>query len=342
MTAIASYGGTALLRRQAHRWGLIDIPNERSLHSRPTPRGGGIVLVASVCLGFAIAVVAGAVTLDVRAAGIGVPALVVAVLGWRDDVRSLPAALRFAVHLLAAAGAIALLGTFDRIQLPEIGDVYLPPVVAAAVTTVWLVGLLNAYNFMDGIDGLATGQAIVVATVWIWAVADSLPLVTVTALLIVAASVGFLWHNWSPARIFMGDAGSGFLGFTFAALPLLAYHSTGHPRLFPAGVMVLWPFVFDTAFTLARRLLRRENVLRAHRTHLYQRLVTAGWSHRNVALLYLLLATSSGMGAVLWLRGGSGWVLAWPCLAVSLMPILVLAAERGRSRARNRPSSDVQ
>jgi UDP-N-acetylmuramyl pentapeptide phosphotransferase/UDP-N-acetylglucosamine-1-phosphate transferase len=153
-------------------------------------------------------------------------------------------------------------------------------------------------------------------------------------LLLAAASSGFLLHNWPPARIFMGDAGSGFLGFSFAVLPLLA--SPENPALLIVGVLLLWPFVFDTTFTLVRRLCRRENVFQAHRSHLYQRLVIAGLSHPAVTLLYLGLAGLGGLAAMAWTRAGPGAETALalvPCAGLGLWASVVWIERRTGSAA---------
>ncbi|MCX6038443.1 MAG: glycosyl transferase, partial [Chloroflexi bacterium] len=158
-----------------------------------------------------------------------------------------------------------------------------------AITFLWIVGLINAYNFMDGIDGIAGGQAVVAGLGWIvlgWL--GNQTLVVALGLLLAASSLGFLGYNWPPAKIFMGDVGSAFLGYTFAVLPVVAVQRD--PRFALAGVLLVWPFVFDAAFTFLRRLLHRENVFTAHRSHLYQRLVATGFSHKTVASLYIGLA----------------------------------------------------
>jgi UDP-N-acetylmuramyl pentapeptide phosphotransferase/UDP-N-acetylglucosamine-1-phosphate transferase len=335
ITAVAAMtcavAGTGLLRTHAAAWGLIDVPNERSLHTRVMPRGGGIVLVLTV-LGGLLVVGPSAAAPPNRLAAYAGAALLVAVIGWRDDYRSVPPAIRLVTHLVAAAIGLAAWGTFGRIQLPGIGEIPLPNVIAIAVTMVWLVGLLNAYNFMDGIDGMASGQAVVAGVMWALACGTAAPLPTATAALIAAASLGFLWHNWSPARIFMGDTGSGFLGFSFAILPLMAYQALGDPRLPVVGLLIVAPFVFDTMFTMTRRARRGEKLLDAHRSHLYQRLVTAGWSHSVVATLYLMLACLSGASALAWLRGGlPGQILLIPAAAILGLPVLAWVAERKRS-----------
>jgi UDP-N-acetylmuramyl pentapeptide phosphotransferase/UDP-N-acetylglucosamine-1-phosphate transferase len=172
----------------------------------------------------------------------------------------------------------------------------------------WFVGLVNVYNFMDGIDGIAGLQAVVAGVAWaIIGTVLSLPLVQLTGAVIASAALGFLTLNWHPAKIFMGDAGSTVLGFLFATLPFLATVEGGErlgargerlelTRSLIIGAILVWPFLADGIFTFLRRLKNRENVLQAHRSHLYQRLVIAGHSHTRVTVTYGCLAF---LGAVL-------------------------------------------
>jgi Fuc2NAc and GlcNAc transferase len=325
-TAVACALGTAILRRHAVRWGFVDVPNERSLHTTVMPRGGGVVIVAAVLAGLACLTIAGAIDVS-TAAGFAALGGVVSAVGWIDDRASLPAGWRLLVHLAAAVGAVALWGAFDVVLLPGYGTVRLPTALAGAMTAVWIVGLLNAYNFMDGIDGLAAAVGVTVAALWLWAAGPSVPFVAGAGAIVAAACAGFLWHNWAPARIFMGDAGSGFLGFAFAVLPLIAFEAAGDARLPVAAVFFVAPFVFDTLLTFVRRLLNGENVLQAHRSHLYQRLVLCGWAHHRVAALYVLLTVGCGLAAVLWVRGGSAVPLFLSVAVLLLMPVLVARAE---------------
>jgi UDP-N-acetylmuramyl pentapeptide phosphotransferase/UDP-N-acetylglucosamine-1-phosphate transferase len=161
------------------------------------------------------------------------------------------------------------------------------------------VGLTNAYNFMDGIDGIAAGQGIVAAIGWgIIGLITGNPFLTALGFLLAASCLGFLCHNWPPARIFMGDVGSAFLGYTFAVLAVIA--SQSDPRLAFIGILFVWPFVFDAVFTFFRRLRKHENVFEAHRSHLYQRLVIAGYSHGVVSTLYIGLAGAGVVVGVWW------------------------------------------
>lgn len=298
LVVVAAYGGVALVRRWTTQR-LLDVPNERSSHSRPTPRGGGLPIVACTLVG--LWGMYGTAWLDLPLLPVlsyTLGALVVAAVSWGDDLWSLSNRVRFLAH---AGGALLVLGgvgygrqlTLPFVDVPELGW------LGAGVAFFWIVGLTNAYNFMDGIDGIAGGQAVLAGVAWMGlGVLVEAPLCSLLGALLAGSSLGFLGHNWPPARIFMGDVGSAFLGYTFAVLALLGH--LVHPRLGLAGVLVVWPFVFDTALTLLRRLRRRENIFAAHRSHLYQRLVIAGCSHRYVTLLYLGLAFCGVLLALAW------------------------------------------
>jgi UDP-N-acetylmuramyl pentapeptide phosphotransferase/UDP-N-acetylglucosamine-1-phosphate transferase len=183
------------------------------------------------------------------------------------------------------------------VELPILGHVALGP-AGAALGLVWVVGLMNAFNFMDGIDGIAGTQALAAGLGWAllgaWGAGADL---STAGLLVAGASLGFLWHNWPPARIFMGDVGSVYVGFLLAVLAVVA--ARRGPAWGVAGILLVWPFVFDASLTFLRRAARRENVLQPHRSHLYQRLVIAGWSHQRTTGLYGALAAAGlGSGAV--------------------------------------------
>jgi UDP-N-acetylmuramyl pentapeptide phosphotransferase/UDP-N-acetylglucosamine-1-phosphate transferase len=280
-----SWWATGLIRRYALRKELIDVPNERSSHTQPTPRGGGLAIVLVTLCGLLtyglLFFVEYRLLLLFYAFGVGL----IATVSWFDDLQTLPNRVRFAVHSLAAILAIIGLGYWDELSVPLLGQVHLGW-VGLPITFLWIVGLTNAYNFMDGIDGIAGGQAVVAGLGWaILGIVTDQQFVSILGALLAATSLGFLFHNWPPARIFMGDVGSAFLGYSFACLAVIA--ANREPALAIAGVLLVWPFVFDTIFTLLRRLKNRENVFSAHRSHLYQRLVISGYSHRSVTLLYI-------------------------------------------------------
>jgi UDP-N-acetylmuramyl pentapeptide phosphotransferase/UDP-N-acetylglucosamine-1-phosphate transferase len=299
-----TYVGVDACRWWAQRRRMIDVPNERSSHTQPTPRGGGLAIVAITLAGMVTSHVAmGQAVQDPRILGYLVGASVVGLVSWMDDIRSLPSLVRLAAHAIGAAVAILALGHWTDVTIPGVGSVALGW-LGLPLTAVWVIGLTNAYNFMDGIDGIAAGQGVVAGLAW--AVIGSMTgqgVVSTLGLLLAATCLGFLAHNWPPARIFMGDVGSAFLGYSFAVLPLLLAQPAAGPRLrgiAPVlGCLVVWPFVLDAAFTFLRRLARRENVLAAHRSHVYQRLVIGGYSHRRVTSLYAALAVAGAVLAVI-------------------------------------------
>lgn len=285
--AAAAWLGVYGVRRWAARRELLDRPNERSMHAAPVPTGGGLAIAAVCLLGLLVHVVRGrcdlpATVVFVFACG----AISIAVVSWIDDLRRLGVGVRFLTQSLAAA---AMVWACSGWLLPEWGMMGKMLIVPAAF--VWLVGMINAYNFMDGVDGMAAGTGVAAGLGWFaLAAICGCETVGMMGLLLAAASGGFLCHNRPPARIFMGDVGSAFLGFSFGSLALMA--ALTDQRLAIAGAIVVWPFIFDTLTTFMRRLAGGENVLTPHRRHLFQRLCLAGWSHGAVSLFYAALAAA--------------------------------------------------
>jgi Fuc2NAc and GlcNAc transferase len=284
----ASLWLTGLARRYALRAQMIDLANERASHSAPTPRGGGVAIVAAAAAGFAGAWAVGAI--DVRiAAGIVLGGLPVAGIGWIDDHGHIRASARLVAHFAGAALAIWLIGAFP---LAETVPFWSAGWAAAgiAVTALFLVWLVNLFNFMDGIDGIAGGEAVAVCLCGaVLPVVAGVGSVEAAAppLLLAAAVLGFLRWNWPPARIFMGDVSSGFLGLALGALALAAGQLA--PELAAAWVALLGVFIADATVTLGHRLMRGERVYEAHRSHAYQRLARRRGSHAPVTLLAIAL-----------------------------------------------------
>jgi Fuc2NAc and GlcNAc transferase len=284
---------------------MIDRPNERSSHSQPVPRGGGIALAAtffvSVIVLWSIRIMAAQLAIALLGGG-----LLVAWIGWLDDRGGVAASKRALVHLIAAVWAIAWLGGFDRSWL--ISPVELGP-LGTALAVVGIIWWINLYNFMDGIDGIAAGQAVTVA-----AFAAGLLLIgggdqiAFPTLALAGCSLGFLFWNWPPARIFMGDVGSGFLGFTFAVLAIASDKSNALPLIY--WLVLSGVFVFDATVTLVRRIIRREPFWNAHRSHAYQRVVPLVKGHRTVTLGVLAINLTLAMLVYIaqtdekWLRPG--------------------------------------
>lgn len=267
--------------------GILDVPNERSSHTVPTPRGGGLVIAFVVAIGYVFLSWPLGYRLE---PGYLVGAGLVVAISWIDDVVSLPFFVRLAVHFAAAVAVVYSTGGVDSVGFQGLVPPLSLGLFGNVIAVLWVVWMINAYNFMDGIDGIAGVQAIAAGIGWIaLGLSSGADPVVVVGTLTAAASAGFLVHNWQPAKIFMGDAGSAFLGFTLSSIPLLAARAV-RPELLVPAVLFIWPFVWDSVFTIIRRALKREKIWRPHRSHLYQRLVIAGWSHAAVSVGYFAAA----------------------------------------------------
>jgi len=322
--AFVSWLLTGAMRRYALRSELLDVPNERSLHRTPTPRGGGVAVALVTLAGLTTAGLLSKIPADVAWA-LGVGGALVATVGWLDDRRGVSARVRATVH--AAAACWAAYWIWGELS---------PAAVAGAVCIMWAISL---YNFMDGIDGLAGTEAasvgIIAGGLFLMSGRDDL---AVVAFLMAAAATGFLGWNWPPARIFMGDVGSGFLGFMFGALSLIAGRSGALPLalcLLLAGV-----FALDATVTLLRRAARGERWYQPHRSHAYQRLVQAGSTHAEVSIGVLLV--NLALGALAWLAQSGRLSVAAAVLAgIVVLTVLYLAIERRRPMFADAPGSPL-
>ncbi|HHS7809904.1 MraY family glycosyltransferase [Pseudomonas putida] len=275
---------TGFFRRYAIARSLLDIPNERSSHSVPTPRGGGVSIVVFFLLGLPISFLQGWIELPVMLGLIGA-GLLVALIGFADDHGHIAARWRLTGHFAASAW---VLFWFNGVAPIEIMGVSLASGWWGwGLGALFLVWMLNLYNFMDGIDGLASVEAISVclSASLIYVLLGSVELVS-GPLMLAAAVGGFLYWNFPPARIFMGDAGSGFLGIILGALALQA--AWLEPGLIWCWIILLGVFIVDATWTLGRRLIRGEKVYQAHSTHAYQ-YAARRWGHKRVAMSVVVI-----------------------------------------------------
>ena len=291
----------------------MDHPNARSLHETPTPRIGGLGIMAGVA-------VASVWLADAALLPAMLGAFALASVSLLDDLRGLPVRVRFLAHFVAAAGCLYALGLSDW------------PLLAGTLAVVWMT---NLYNFMDGSDGLAGGMAAIgfgalALAAWL----GDAPGLATFCLAIAAAALAFLRFNFPPAQVFMGDAGSIPLGFLAAALGILGAMQNVWPWLFP--LLVFSPFIADASVTLTRRALRGEKVWRAHRSHYYQRVVLLGATHRQLAwAAYALMLTIAALAFVLLvLSQHAAWLLI---LSGATYLAIFLAIDRRWNRSRNEP-----
>jgi Fuc2NAc and GlcNAc transferase len=286
---VLTYFGVEFFRRWSVRKNILDLPNERSSHTRPTPVGGGLIIVFVSLFLFAFFIFLNESEFPT---GYFIGAGIVVLISWLDDLYKIPAVMRFVCHCFAAVTVIASFQNFVGIGAPLFWGFNLQ-YIAPVVLFFWIVWMINAYNFMDGIDGIAALQAITAGIGWIF-VAYRFGSETTGeyAAILAASAFGFLLLNWHPAKIFMGDVGSAFFGYTFAVLPFLAERETPQrtPVFFIAALFLLWLFVFDTSVTVLIRILQRKKIWEAHREHLYQKLVIRGCTHQSVTGIYGFLS----------------------------------------------------
>jgi UDP-N-acetylmuramyl pentapeptide phosphotransferase/UDP-N-acetylglucosamine-1-phosphate transferase len=278
---------------------VLDQPNERSSHRRPTPRGGGIAVIGSLLVAWVALARSGSI--PPNTIGIALVTGLLAMVSWLDDLRGLSPIVR-----LMAQGAAVAIGLFTLPEQPDVLRDWLSPVAYFATLGVTWVWWINLFNFMDGIDGIAGSEAAAIGLgLLLFAIigtgAD--PALALLAATVIGATVGFLVWNWSPARIFLGDVGSAPLGYLLGYV-LLDLAIRGRWRI--ALILPLY-FLADATITLARRVLRGERIWEAHRQHFYQQAVRRGLGHaavvkRVIAADLLLIscgwAAENGWGAV--------------------------------------------
>lgn len=324
---------TPFIEKLAVRVGAIDRPGTRKVHDSPVPCWGGL----SIFLGFAVALLfaifqmfrpappsshlqvvssISGISLGWEALGILAGGHLILLVGLYDDWRGLSPWAKLGGQIAAAVVLVAFGVTVDFITNPLGGVIYLG-FFSIPVTVAWVVGVTNALNLVDGLDGLAAGVAVVAAgTVAVVAFGQGEPFVAFCALLLAAAALGFLPYNFHPARIFMGDGGSMFLGFTLASLAVLGLTKSATAFSLILPILILGVPIFDMVFAIIRRILRGQHIFAADRDHLHHRLLNLGLTHRQTVL---------AIYAVNLVLGGSAVLLTYLTTAQGLMVLFLLS-----------------
>lgn len=315
---------TGLMRRYALHRNLIDVPNPRSSHQLPTPRGGGLAIFFAYCIAIILLANFGLIAPSLlwsNLAGGGA----IALIGLLDDRWQLRASARFAVHLAAAVWVVAMLGGISEGAGASWGLYGLW--AGRLIAVLALVWITNLFNFMDGLDGIAGSEAVFVggAGAWLNYRAGGAPGLTAAMTCLAAACLGFLPWNWPPARIFMGDVGSGFLGFSLGVLGLAA----SQKGILPIEIWVILGGIFlvDATVTLVRRVVRGDRWFEAHRSHAYQKLARRWKAHLPVTVLVTIIN-------IFWLLPLAAFAAISPSQAswlfvVALAPLAVLVLACG-------------
>lgn len=296
---LVAYIITMLMRRVVR---IMDEPNLRSSHQKAVPRAGGVSIVITWLIGMAVIFYLGAINQIERVylEGFVISALLIAIISLVDDISEKSAMFKLQTQIVAVLVVLYYGIILDEMAFPGFGYVELGW-FGVVFSFFWIVGLTNAYNFMDGLDGLAGGVA-VIASLFFMVITyhEGSSFVYITCYTILAGALGFLFLNFPPARIILGDVGAAFLGFVFATLAIIAARYDESHTSFLVIPLLMFHFIYDTFFTFLRRLFKGENVTQAHRTHLYQLMNRNGYSHLEVVLIQYCMVFMQGLGAM-WL-----------------------------------------
>jgi UDP-GlcNAc:undecaprenyl-phosphate GlcNAc-1-phosphate transferase len=326
IATIASLVLTPLLRRLCVRFRLLDVPLDgRRMHNKAVPRLGGVAIFLACAIGLSLLpFVDNLLTQALREHTAEilvalVPATLVLFVGVYDDLRGTRAAVKFSALGLIATLFFVMGGRIEVLRLPFIDSFHLPLVLSYLVTVLWMVGIANAFNLIDGIDGLASGAALFSSLVILSiSFAQGQPLMIVFSLILCGALAGFLRYNFNPASIFLGDSGALFVGFTLAALSVLGSQKATTTVAVVIPILAFGLPVVDTSVTIARRLISRKPIFQGDNEHIHHMLIARGWSQQRTALVLYAACAFFSLGAIVFTSNSS------PLIALVLLVLTVV------------------
>jgi UDP-GlcNAc:undecaprenyl-phosphate GlcNAc-1-phosphate transferase len=330
---MSSLISTPIIRRIAESRGWLDVPkDQRRLHSKPIPRIGGVAIYFSVMLSLApLPLLDNLLTASLRPGrhgliGIFLSGTLVFLFGLYDDFRGSGAVWKLSV-LVIAATILYLWGVgIHGISVPFVGSIALPPTLGFALTILWVVGISNAYNLIDGMDGLAVGAGLFATLVMlIVSFAQGNVAVTVLALALSGSLIGFLRYNFNPASIFLGDSGALLIGFSLAALSMLGAQKASTAVAVAIPLMAFGLPIVDTGFTMARRFISGKPIFQGDREHIHHKLLERGWSQRHAALVLYGVCALFSLLALLTVGGGGGGRITAVALVVMASAVIFIA-----------------
>lgn len=289
------------IKKLAIKWGIVDFPNYRKIHTKITPRFGGIAIF--------IGSMAGLLYLQPKnehMTAIILGAIVIVVTGTLDDRYNIRPSVKLTGQFMAASFLVSSGLIIERVTLPFIGMVELG-FISVLVTVFWIIGITNAINLIDGLDGLATGVSTIgLISILIMAIIDAQFIVIYFSVVLIGANLGFLYHNYYPAKIYMGDTGSNYLGYMIAVISMLGLFKNVALLSFLIPIIILAVPIVDTLFAIARRIKRNKSIMMADNKHVHYQLLKFGFSHRvSVLIMYALSAIFGGL-AILFSKASFG------------------------------------
>lgn len=327
------------IKKLAFKYNFLDQPNERKIHLKTTPRLGGLAIYLGVLLGILYLQ-----PTHPQLFSIVVGATVIVILGIIDDKFQLKPSIKFIGQMVAATLVIIDGIIIERITLPVLGLIEFNSIISVLITIIWIVGITNAINLIDGLDGLASGVSTIgLISILVMAASDGDHLVMILSALIIAANLGFLYHNFYPAKIYMGDTGSMFLGYSIAVLSTIGLFKNVTIFSFIVPIIVLAIPIFDTIFVIVRRIIDGKSILLADNRHIHYRLLEVGFSHRTTVLIIYGFSTLFGLIAVLFSKGSIAITIILTIVLLLILQSLVeLLGVVGNEKNKIRNESQVK
>lgn len=294
---ITTFFMTFLVKKLALKFNIVDFPNQRKIHKVVKPRAGGLAIFIGVIFGMLYLQPEHEHLLE-----ISLGAIVIIITGLLDDRYDIRATVKLVGQIIAATFLISSGLIIERITLPFIGLIELGP-LSVLITILWVVGITNAINLIDGLDGLATGvSTIALTTMFIMAIIDTQVMAAYLAIVIIGANLGFLYHNFYPAKIYMGDTGSNFLGYMIAVISMLGLFKNVAILGFVIPILILAVPIFDTLFAIIRRAKTNHGIMRPDNKHIHYQLIRAGFTHRQSVIIIYFFSAIFGLLAILFAR----------------------------------------
>ena len=314
---ISTFFLTFLVKQIAFKFNIVDLPNQRKIHKKATPRIGGLAIFLGAALGLLYLQPE-----HVHLLEISLGAVVIVITGILDDRYDIRPVIKLSGQLIAASFLISSGLIIERITLPFIGMIDLG-VFSVLITVLWVVGITNAINLIDGLDGLATGvSTIALCSMLLMAIIDLQVFAAYLAVVIIGANLGFLYHNFYPAKIYMGDTGSNFLGYMIAVISMLGLFKNIALFSFIIPIIVLAVPIFDTLFAIIRRASNKQQIMQPDNKHIHYQLLRVGFTHRQAVLIIYAFSLLFGILAILFAEASLAISLLVTFIVVLLIHIL--------------------
>ncbi|MBO1005566.1 glycosyltransferase family 4 protein [Pseudogracilibacillus auburnensis] len=331
---ISTFFLTFLVKKLAFTFNIVDFPNQRKIHKKATPRIGGLAIFIGAALGLLYLQPE-----HVHLLEISLGALVIVITGILDDKFDIRPIIKLSGQLIAASFLISSGLIIERVTLPFIGMIDLG-VFSVLITVLWVVGITNAINLIDGLDGLATGvSTFALLSMFVMALVDLQIFAAYLSIVLIGANLGFLYHNFYPAKIYMGDTGSNFLGYMIAVISMLGLFKNIALFSFIIPVIVLAVPIFDTLFAIVRRITNKQQIMKPDNKHIHYQLLRVGFTHRQSVLIMYAFSLIFGILAILFAKASLFISLLVTCIVLVLIHILAEIA--GLVMGGKRPVVDI-